>query len=192
VSPYAITCAWRVLACLPVRLAVVPGTLACLSVRKDFGMFACAPCRGGHRHDIRALACLCVPCSRAKYSLQHLVRVNLAGQDRAYRCVYQLEDDNGEHRGDARVRVWGGGQGSTREDGRQVKASMWTCAPGYDGMCDRLSEATGPQPSATDDDLHLPLADLLGSPRAFQFTPWLTCHVSCPRAFGLLYTVVTP
>lgn len=33
---------------------------------------------------------------RAKYSLQHLVRVNLAGQDRAYRCVYQLEDDNGE------------------------------------------------------------------------------------------------
>jgi hypothetical protein len=41
--------------------------------------------------------CVCVSCSRAKYSLQHLVRVNLAGQDRAYRCVYQLEDDNGEH-----------------------------------------------------------------------------------------------
>jgi hypothetical protein len=35
---------------------------------------------------------------RAKYSLQHLVRVNLAGQDRAYRCVYQLEDENGEQR----------------------------------------------------------------------------------------------
>jgi hypothetical protein len=24
------------------------------------------------------------------------VRVNLAGQDKAYRCVYQLEDENGE------------------------------------------------------------------------------------------------
>eukprot|EP00879_Flechtneria_rotunda_P008746 GHRR01009160.1.p1 GENE.GHRR01009160.1~~GHRR01009160.1.p1 ORF type:complete len:292 (+),score=90.74 GHRR01009160.1:2046-2921(+) len=33
---------------------------------------------------------------RAKYELAHLVRVNLAGQDRAYRCVYQLEDENGE------------------------------------------------------------------------------------------------
>jgi hypothetical protein len=33
---------------------------------------------------------------RAKYELEHLVRVNLAGQDRAYRCVYQMEDDNGE------------------------------------------------------------------------------------------------
>uniref|UniRef100_A0A383VBC9 3-ketoacyl-CoA synthase n=1 Tax=Tetradesmus obliquus TaxID=3088 RepID=A0A383VBC9_TETOB len=33
---------------------------------------------------------------RAKYELQHLVRVNLAGQDRAYRCVYQLEDENGD------------------------------------------------------------------------------------------------
>jgi hypothetical protein len=38
----------------------------------------------------------CVTCRRAKYELQHLVRVNLAGQDRAYRCVYQLEDENGE------------------------------------------------------------------------------------------------
>eukprot|EP00775_Hariotina_reticulata_P001695 gene1695-2040_t len=33
---------------------------------------------------------------RAKYELRHLVRVNLAGQDTAYRCVYQMEDDNGE------------------------------------------------------------------------------------------------
>jgi hypothetical protein len=33
---------------------------------------------------------------RAKYSLEHLVRVNLAGQDKAYRCVYQEEDENGE------------------------------------------------------------------------------------------------
>lgn len=37
-------------------------------------------------------------CRRAKYTLEHLVRVNLAGQDRAYRCVYQLEDENGEWR----------------------------------------------------------------------------------------------
>lgn len=36
---------------------------------------------------------------RSKYELQHLVRVNLAGQDRAYRCVYQLEDENGEQAG---------------------------------------------------------------------------------------------
>jgi hypothetical protein len=28
--------------------------------------------------------------------LEHLVRVNLAGQDKAYRCVYQEEDENGE------------------------------------------------------------------------------------------------
>eukprot|EP00878_Enallax_costatus_P009912 GHUV01010349.1.p1 GENE.GHUV01010349.1~~GHUV01010349.1.p1 ORF type:complete len:507 (+),score=77.65 GHUV01010349.1:205-1725(+) len=33
---------------------------------------------------------------RAKYELAHLVRVNLAGQDRAYRCVYQMEDENGD------------------------------------------------------------------------------------------------
>jgi hypothetical protein len=51
--------------------------------------------------------CVCLSCSRAKYSLQHLVRVNLAGQDRAYRCVYQLEDDNGEH-----PRAAGGGGGA--------------------------------------------------------------------------------
>lgn len=27
------------------------------------------------------------------------MRVNLAGQDKAYRCVYQLEDENGESYG---------------------------------------------------------------------------------------------
>jgi hypothetical protein len=68
--------------------------------------------------------CVCLSCSRAKYSLQHLVRVNLAGQDRAYRCVYQLEDDNGEHPRAAggwvgRWRLggeWWGEGGSLRED----------------------------------------------------------------------------
>ncbi|KAF8055276.1 KCS1 [Scenedesmus sp. PABB004] len=34
--------------------------------------------------------------ARSKYELAHLVRVNLAGQDKAYRCVYQEEDENGD------------------------------------------------------------------------------------------------
>lgn len=47
-------------------------------------------------HIVNLLLFFYSACRRAKYELQHLVRVNLAGQDRAYRCVYQLEDENGE------------------------------------------------------------------------------------------------
>jgi len=34
--------------------------------------------------------------SRAKYQLRHLVRVNMAGKDAGYGCVYQTEDDSGD------------------------------------------------------------------------------------------------
>jgi hypothetical protein len=33
--------------------------------------------------------------SRSKYYLKHLVRVNMAGSDKGYTCVYQTEDDMG-------------------------------------------------------------------------------------------------
>ncbi|GBF95889.1 hypothetical protein Rsub_08480 [Raphidocelis subcapitata] len=34
--------------------------------------------------------------SRSKYYLKHLVRVNMAGSDKGYSCVYQTEDDMGD------------------------------------------------------------------------------------------------
>ena len=33
---------------------------------------------------------------RAKYRLQHLVRVNMAGSDKGFSCVYQTEDEKGD------------------------------------------------------------------------------------------------
>jgi hypothetical protein len=62
------------------------------------------------------------PYRRAKYELQHLVRVNLAGQDTAYRCVYQMEDENGASRAPAPAR------GGTRAL-RGVERSACVCLP---------------------------------------------------------------
>ncbi len=36
-----------------------------------------------------------IPCRRAKYALQHVVRTNLAANDAAFQCVYEQEDDSG-------------------------------------------------------------------------------------------------
>lgn len=32
---------------------------------------------------------------RAKYELQHTVRTHLGGNDQAYKCIFQCEDENG-------------------------------------------------------------------------------------------------
>lgn len=36
------------------------------------------------------------PPRRSKYQLKHLVRVNLAGSDEGFNCVYQTNDEYGE------------------------------------------------------------------------------------------------
>jgi hypothetical protein len=63
--------------------------LACMHTLLCVRTAPSAPCYS----DSNGFDCCC---RRAKYTLEHLVRVNLAGQDKAYRCVYQLEDENGE------------------------------------------------------------------------------------------------
>jgi hypothetical protein len=39
-------------------------------------------------------------CRRAKYELKHVVRTTIANDEEAFKCVYQMEDDQGESSGD--------------------------------------------------------------------------------------------
>lgn len=58
-------------------------------------------------HKGRSLPCLPphTLIRRSKYRLDHLVRVNMAGSDKGYTCVYQTEDDNGARGGGGSVQA---------------------------------------------------------------------------------------